>query len=156
MSDMLKLAASLDNHAAAIDRLIASNGDAPTKTRKTRTTADAPAEQAAAPTTAATVAAQTAQSAPATPAAAAQPAASAPASAASAATSGGPTLQKVADAVIDLANTVSREAAVQILTKYGAQKVPQLKPADFVAVLADVATLKSGGSLAAGAGAGLM
>lgn len=157
MSDMLKLAAALDNHAAAIDRLVASNaGDAPTKTRKPRATAEAPAEAVAAtPTPAATVAAQTAQSAPATPAAVAAPAASAPASAAN----GGPTLQRVADAIIDLANTVSREAAVSVLSKYEAGKVPQLRPADFQAVLADVAILKSGGVLppkGGAAGAGLM
>lgn len=165
MSDMLKLAAALDAHTAAIHKLVDSqSGDAPAKTRKPRTTAEtaaAPAAEPAAvtPTNAATVAAPVAPTTPVAPAAAAAPAASAPASAASAAGSAGPTLQKVADAIIDLANNVSREAAVSVLTKYEAQKVPQIKPADFAAVLVDVGILKAGGALPpknAGAGAGLM
>lgn len=166
MSDMLKLAAALDAHTAAIHKLVDSqSGDAPAKTRKPRTTAEtatAPAAEPAAPvipTTAVTAAAPAAPTAPAATAAVAATAASAPASAASAAGSAGPTLQKVADAIIDLANNVSREAAVSVLTKYEAQKVPQIKPADFAAVLVDVGILKAGGALPpknAGAGAGLM
>lgn len=54
-----------------------------------------------------------------------------------------PTLQQVADAIIDLANNHSRDKAVAILTKYGVKKVPELKPENFVAVLADVATAKA-------------
>jgi hypothetical protein len=61
----------------------------------------------------------------------------------------------VADAIIDLANTVSRDAAVSVLKKFGAEKVPQLKPANFADVLADVAVLKAGGTLAT-ASSGLM
>lgn len=63
-----------------------------------------------------------------------------------------PTLQKVADAIIDLANTVSRDKAVEILGKYGAKKVPELKPETFAAVLKDVAAAKA----PATAGAGLI
>lgn len=54
-----------------------------------------------------------------------------------------PTLQQVADAIIDLANNHSRDAAVAILTKYGVKKVPELKPENFTAVLADVAKAKA-------------
>lgn len=149
MSDMLVLAAALDRHTKALETCAAalSNGEGATKTpRKARAAEATPQEPAAAPAATPT---------PATPAAA--PAAAAPASAASAAVSAtGPTLQKVADAIIDLANTVSREAAVGILSKYGAAKVPQLKPADFIAVLADVASVKSGLGAAAGPAGGLM
>jgi CCR4-NOT transcriptional regulation complex NOT5 subunit len=51
------------------------------------------------------------------------------------------TLQQVADAIIALANspTGGRDKAVAILTKYGVKKVPELKPENFEAVLADVA-----------------
>lgn len=51
-----------------------------------------------------------------------------------------PTLQQVADAIIALANspTGGRDKAVAILSKYGVKKVPELKPENFVAVLADV------------------
>lgn len=157
MSELLTLAAALDKHSEALNAHAAAlhaNGgtEATTKTRKPRTTAEAPVAPAAPaaaaiPTTAATAAAPVAPAAPAAPAAAAPAAASAPTGSAE------PTLQKVADAIIDLANNVSREAAVSVLTKYGAQKVPQIKKEDFPAVLVDVATLKAGGSLAA---AGLM
>lgn len=154
-------AAGIVATATTFHNFLADNGaEVEPKTRRTRTTSASP-EQPVTPTTAATVAAPAAAAAAAAPAptaAVAAPAASAPASAASAALGGGPTLQKVADSIIDLANTVSREAAVSVLTKYGAQKVPQIKPADFSAVLADVAILKSGQPLPAaqGAGAGLM
>lgn len=151
-------AAGIVATATTFHNFLADNGaEVEPKTRRTRTTSASP-EQPVTPTTAATVAAPAAAAAPAPTAAVAAPAASAPASAASAALGGGPTLQKVADSIIDLANTVSREAAVSVLTKYGAQKVPQIKPADFSAVLADVAILKSGQPLPAaqGAGAGLM
>lgn len=151
MSDMLVLAAALDRHTKALETCAAalSNGEGATKTRTTRakTAADQPAQEPAA--------VPAATPAPATPAAMpAVVAAAAPASAASAAIGTGPSLQKVADAIIDLANTVSREAAVSILTKYGAQKVPQLKAPDFLAVLADVAAAKAGTST--GAAGGLM
>lgn len=147
MSDMLVLAAALDRHTKALETCAAalSNGEGATKAPRKARTAEAAPQEAPAATTA-----PAATSAPVAPAAA-------PASAASAAVSGtGPTLQKVADAIIDLANTVSREAAVGILSKYGAAKVPQLKPADFIAVLADVASVKSGLGAAAGPAGGLM
>lgn len=52
-----------------------------------------------------------------------------------------PTLQQVADKIIELANspTGGRDKAVAILTKYGVKKVPELKPENFEAVLKDVA-----------------
>lgn len=54
-----------------------------------------------------------------------------------------PTLQQVADAIIDLANNVSRDKAVAILAKYNVKKVPELKPEQFATVLADVAAAKA-------------
>ena len=147
MSEVLTLAAALDKHSAALNNhaaaLLAAGGEAAEpKTRKAR----AAAEPAATPTTAATAAAPAAQ-APAAATAAAAPAA---ASAASAATSGGPTLQQVADAIIKVANTVSREAAVKILSDFGASKVPQIKAADFPAVLAAAKSACEAPSAAAG------
>lgn len=52
-----------------------------------------------------------------------------------------PTLQQVADKIIELANspTGGRDKAVAILTKFKVKKVPELKPEDFAAVLDDVA-----------------
>lgn len=47
------------------------------------------------------------------------------------------TLQKVADAIIDLANNHSRDTAVAILKANGASKVPELKPESFAKVLAE-------------------
>ena len=94
-----------------------------------KTPAETPTETPAAVTTAAP--AQTAAPAANTTVAAA-PAASDPPVVTQ------PTLQQVADAIINLANTVSRDKAVAILQKYGASKVPELKPEVFAAVLADV------------------
>lgn len=56
-----------------------------------------------------------------------------------------PTLQQVADAIIQLANSADggRDKAVAILTKYGVKKVPELKPENFTAVLAEVAAAKN-------------
>lgn len=145
MSDLQNLIAAIDRNTAAVT-LLANNcgGTAEEKAaRKTRTPKiEAVTTQVEAPVispVAAPVAAPPVQSGPT------------PASAASAVGGQGPTLQKVADAIIDLANTVSREAAVKILAKYGASKVPQIKSSDFAAVLADVAAGKNGG-----ADAGLM
>lgn len=143
MSDMLILAAALDRHAKALETCaVALSSNPPTKTTRTsKAAAETPAETAAAAAAAAT---QAAVVAPTAPAVATAPAAvTAPASAASAAAGTGPSLQKIADAIIDLANTVSREAAVEILHQFGAEKVPQLKPQDFPAILIAVAAKKN-------------
>lgn len=50
------------------------------------------------------------------------------------------TLQKVADAIIDLANNYSRDTAVAILKANGAGKVPELKPESYAKVLAETLT----------------
>ena len=150
MSDLQNLIAAIDRNTAAVTALAAAcSGTVEEKAKRGRPAKTAETAQngpAPAATSAAAPAAQVAQPAQNGPA---------PASAASAAGGTGPSLQKVADAIIDLANTTGREAAVSILKKYGAEKVPQLKPADYAAALADVAVLKADGTLG-GAGAGLM
>lgn len=47
-----------------------------------------------------------------------------------------PTYQATADAVTKLARTKGREAAVAVLTKFGAAKLPDVKPEQFAAVIA--------------------
>ena len=53
------------------------------------------------------------------------------------------TLQQVADAIIDLANNHSRDAAVAILAANNVKKVPELKPEQFKGVLDAVAKAKA-------------
>lgn len=48
-----------------------------------------------------------------------------------------PTYQATADAVTKLARTKGREAAVAVLTKFGASKLPDVKPEQFAAVIAE-------------------
>lgn len=48
-----------------------------------------------------------------------------------------PTYQATADAVTSLARTKGREAAVAVLTKFGASKLPDVKPEQFAAVIAE-------------------
>jgi hypothetical protein len=47
-----------------------------------------------------------------------------------------PTYQATADAVTNLARTKGREVAVAVLTKFGAAKLPDVKPEQFAAVIA--------------------
>lgn len=47
-----------------------------------------------------------------------------------------PTYQATADAVTKLAKAKGRDAAVAVLTKFGAAKLPEVKPEDFAAVIA--------------------
>ena len=47
-----------------------------------------------------------------------------------------PTYQGTADAVTKLARAKGRDAAVAVLSKFGAAKLPEIKPADFRAVIA--------------------
>ena len=47
-----------------------------------------------------------------------------------------PTYQATADAVTKLARTKGREVAVAVLTKFGAAKLPDVKPEQFAAVIA--------------------
>jgi hypothetical protein len=80
-----------------------------------------------------------ADSAPAAAVPAAQPSAAAPAATAptpAAVSPGAPDLMtQTANAVIDLANNYSRDAAVEEMAKFGAQKVSQVKPGDLAALL---------------------
>lgn len=46
-----------------------------------------------------------------------------------------PTYQATADAVIKLARTKGRDAAVAVLTKFGASKLPDIQPNDFQKVI---------------------
>lgn len=48
------------------------------------------------------------------------------------------TAKEVADAVIGLANNVSRDAAVAVLTQFGVKVISELKPAQYADVLAAV------------------
>lgn len=48
-----------------------------------------------------------------------------------------PNYQATADAVTKLARTKGREAAVAVLTKFGASKLPDVKPEQFAAVIAE-------------------
>lgn len=47
-----------------------------------------------------------------------------------------PTYQDTADAVTKLARTKGRDAAVAVLSKFGADKLPDVKPEQFAAVIA--------------------
>lgn len=47
-----------------------------------------------------------------------------------------PTYQATADAVTKLARTKGRDAAVAVLTKFGAAKLPDVKPEQFAAIIA--------------------
>lgn len=47
------------------------------------------------------------------------------------------TYQATADAVTKLARTKGRDAAVAVLTKFGASKLPDVKPEQFAAVIAE-------------------
>lgn len=140
--DLSKLIAALEGHTKALfahaEALATGGGEAAPKKTRGRPAAGETNGVAVDPTAAAA-------SAPAASSVAA-PAATvaAPASVSTAAVSDKPvitqpTLQQVADKIIDLANNHSRDKAVAILTKYGVKKVPELKPADFANVLIDVA-----------------
>lgn len=48
-----------------------------------------------------------------------------------------PTYQATADAVTKLARTKGRDAAVAVLAKFGAGKLPDVKPEQFAAVIAE-------------------
>jgi len=100
-----------------------------------------PEQLAAAAAAAAPAASQTAQVSQAAAATAAAPAAAA--TVAEKPVEVVPTLQQVADAIIDLANNHSRDAAVGILAKFNVKKVPELKPEQFASVLAAVAAAKA-------------
>ena len=52
------------------------------------------------------------------------------------ATADAPTYQATADAVTKLARTKGRDAAVAVLSKFGAGKLPDVKPEQFAAVIA--------------------
>lgn len=95
--------------------------------------------KAADPTPAAQVAAQpaAATAAPINTTVTVTPAPAAPAAPA-AGTASGDLMTQTANAVIDLANNYSRDAALAVLAKYGAQKVSQIKPENLQAVLNDV------------------
>ena len=60
-----------------------------------------------------------------------------------------PSAKEVADAVMDIANTVNRDAAKKILTDHGAEKVSSLKPDQFTSVLAACAAVKAAPAAAA-------
>jgi len=47
-----------------------------------------------------------------------------------------PTYQQAAKAVTDLGKAKGRDAAIAVLTKFGAAKLPEVKPEDFAAVIA--------------------
>jgi hypothetical protein len=111
-----ELTLALDRNTAA---LLAVSTLKPSKATKAK--ADEPALPAAMPATA--IAAQ----APASVALPAQPPAAA-------ALPSGPDPKTVADAVIQLANEHSREAAVSILAKRKVTRVSDLKPEDYEAV----------------------
>lgn len=49
----------------------------------------------------------------------------------------------VADAVVDIANTVGRDAAVALLREFGAERASGLKPEHYAAVLERAAALKA-------------
>src|SRR5487761_706319 len=109
--DLTKLLAVLERIATALENG-AKDVVADVESAGTRRGPGRPKSTTTAAATAAAVAA-------AQPAASAQPAPDAVPQ---------PTLQQVADAIIDLANNVSRDKAVAILTKFGVKKVPELKP----------------------------
>lgn len=48
-----------------------------------------------------------------------------------------PTYQATAEAVTKLAKVKGRDAAVAVLSKFGAAKLPEVKPEDFAAVIAE-------------------
>ena len=48
-----------------------------------------------------------------------------------------PTYQATADAVTKLAREKGRDAAIAVLTKFGASKLPDVKPEQFAAVIAE-------------------
>lgn len=142
--DLSKLIAALESHTKALfahaEALATGGGEAAPKKTRGRPAAGETNGVAVDPTAAA--ASAPAASSVAAPAATA----AAPASVSTAAVSDKvatvPTLQQVADKIIDLANNHSRDKAVAILAKYGVKKVPELKPADFAAVLLDVEAAK--------------
>jgi hypothetical protein len=124
MSDAL-----LTRIAEGIEKLIGLAG-----TVKAEKPAKAAKAVAADPTPAAAVTSAPASAPVATVSAAAQPAATAAGS-----TGGSPDLMtQTANAVIDLANNYSRDAAVEEMAKFGAQKVSQVKAADLSALLNNV------------------
>lgn len=47
-----------------------------------------------------------------------------------------PTYQDASDAITKLARTKGRDAAIAVLAKFGASKLPEVKPEDFAAVIA--------------------
>lgn len=103
---------------------------------KNETQAAAQTQTAAATTSATTAAATSAATTATTTGAAANTAASQPSAPQA-------TLKQVADAIVKACETVQggRDSIKEILAKYGASKVPELKPDSFAAVLADVNAL---------------
>ena len=61
----------------------------------------------------------------------------APAAAPVAATGPGPSFKDLADALVELVTKKDRAAGVAVLAKYGASKLPVVKPEHFAAFLAD-------------------
>lgn len=151
--DYTKFIAAIEAHTKALvehtEALIGVGPAARAKGRKAAGEAEGKAQ------TVEQLAAAAATAAPATsaaPAAATATVVTAPAQAAEGLVKTSLTLQQVADAIVKLANDVSRDAAVAILTKYGAKKVPEIKPENFDAVMADI----KAASAPASAGAGLV
>jgi hypothetical protein len=100
------------------------------------TKADAAKETAAKETTAAATEAAASTQSTAEAVADAAPEKKADKSEASDKSADAPTYQATADAVTKLARTKGREAAVAVLTKFGARKLPDVKPEQFAAVIA--------------------
>jgi hypothetical protein len=131
--DFSKLLGALEAHTKALTENTAALLGGEAKKPRGR---PVKGEETAAPVTAAATVAATVQSTPSVAGPAAATTAGAEPDLKPVKTQ--PTLQQVADAVVALANDPKRggrEAAVAILNKYGATKVPELKPENFQAAL---------------------
>jgi hypothetical protein len=138
----MSLEATIAENTAALRELIAAiKAGVPTTaaqvaavveqaTDKPTTPAKAEAPEAAKPTTKAKNT-QAAATAPAP-----QPSTATDAGASTDAAAPAPTYQDAAAAVTNLAKTKGRDAAVAVLTKFGAAKLPDVKPEQFADVIA--------------------
>lgn len=142
--DFTKLISALEGHTAALlehAKALASGGtDAPKAARGRKAAGEAEGKaQTVTEVAASSAAASGVVTAAVQPSAVTSPVTSTPSAEPKVVTQ--PTLQQVADKIIELANspTGGRDKAVAILTKYGVKKVPELKPETFEAVLKDVA-----------------
>lgn len=131
----MSLEATIQENTAALRDLIAvlAKGATPTAAQVEAVATEAKAEKASAKKTQAaatqelptpTASDNSASSSPATPAAEPELQAT------------NPTYQDAAGAITKLSRTKGRDAAVALLTKFGAAKLPDVKPEQFAAVIA--------------------